>query len=385
MPGGPIRVRIGAALLVVRHAALGAQLAHGDVLGDAVLDVLEAEVVGVEHLAGVDGVEVVLGALAPRHRDHPVEVVADHLRLAVALAHPLEAAELALDLLADVLGHVGLVDLRAQLVGDRRVVLAQLAPDRLHLLAQDVLALLLGGALLDVVADALAHLQLGEPLALEGQRQVQALGDVERLEQPDLLLEGQVGGVARGVGERAGLDDRAHPGRDAAVVAAQLEDLLDDRAVLAHQLARAAVDRGGVGRLGHLDAQAAHRVGLGGAGDAAHDALQLHATAAAGQADALGDVGDRADRRVLALMTGDEQDAVVVAGIDRQRHVHGGEDDGVVEGDDEEVLRVGHGWSLASGGLLRVQLYHGSQLRRLRSSPGSVRGGGPPVDRPALS
>ncbi len=67
------------------------------------------------------------------------------------------------------------------------VVLAELAADRLHLLAQDVLALLLGGALLDVVADLAPHLQLGEPLALHAEGELQALGDVGRLEDLDLL------------------------------------------------------------------------------------------------------------------------------------------------------------------------------------------------------
>ena len=123
-----------------------------------------------------------------------------------------------------------------------RVVLAELLLDRLHLLAQEVLALLLLGAGLDVLADALAHLQLGQPLALEAQGELEALGDVERLQQLDLLVEGQVGRVAGGVGERAGLGDRAHERRDAAVVAAQLEDLLDHGAVLALELAGAAVD-----------------------------------------------------------------------------------------------------------------------------------------------
>ena len=167
MPGGPIRVRIAPDLLVGGDAALLAQLLDRDVLDDAVLDVLEAGVVGVEHLARVDGVEAVLGALAPRHGDQPVEVGADHLGLAAALAHALEAAELALGLLAHVVGHAGLLDLRAVLVDDRAVVLAELAADRLHLLAQHVLALLLGGALLDVLADAAADLQLGQALALE--------------------------------------------------------------------------------------------------------------------------------------------------------------------------------------------------------------------------
>ena len=80
-------------------------------------------------------------------------------------------------------------------------------------------------------------------LALQLDRQLEALGDVERAQQLDLLLVVEVGGVAGRVGQRAGLDDRAQEGRDAAVVAAQLEDLLDDRAVLALELARAPVDR----------------------------------------------------------------------------------------------------------------------------------------------
>jgi hypothetical protein len=348
------RVRPGPCRL---RGTLGAQLAHGDVLDDPVLDVLETGVVGVEDLARARRIEVLLGALAPRDRDHPLEVGADHLRLAAAalLAHPLEPAELALDLLAHVLGHLRLGDLRAQLVVDRRVVLAELAADRLHLLAQHVLALLLGGALLDVVADPPAHLQLGEPLALVPERQLEALGHVGGLEQLHLLREGQIRRVAGGVGERPGLDDRAHPGRDAPVVAAQLEDLLDDRAVLAHELARAAVDRGGVGRRRHLDAQVARGVGARGAGDASGQALEHRAGRPAGQADAVGDTGDRADGGVLAVVARHQQDLLVVAHGDREREVHGREDDGVVERDQQQRLGLGHG-VLRGAGKLRAQL-----------------------------
>ena len=56
----------------------------------------------------------------------------------------------------------------------------------------------------------------------------------------------------------------------AGVGAAQLEDLLDDGAVLALEVARAAVDGHVVGVLGDLDAQAALGVGGAGADDAAH-------------------------------------------------------------------------------------------------------------------
>jgi hypothetical protein len=166
---------------VVGDAALDPQLAHRQVLGDALLHVLEAGVIGVEHLARVHRVEPLLGALRPRHRDQPVEVRADHRRLAGLLAHPLEPAELALRLLADGVGHAGLLDLGAVLLGDRRVVLAELLADGVHLPPQQVLALLLLGAGLDVLADALADLKLGQAAALQLERQREPVDDVDRL------------------------------------------------------------------------------------------------------------------------------------------------------------------------------------------------------------
>ena len=178
--------------------------------------------------------------------------------LGALLADRLEPVELALGLPANLLGHLGLLDLRAVLVDDRALVLAELLADRLHLLAQDVLALLLLHARLDVVADAAAHLELGQPLALERDGELEPLAQVDGLEDRDLLLEAEVRRVADRVGEGAGLGDRADERRDAAVVAAHLEDLLDDRAVLALELLDAAVH--GlllVGPLVDLDAQLA--------------------------------------------------------------------------------------------------------------------------------
>ena len=352
MPGGPISVRIAPGLGVGLDPALLAQLAHRQVLGDAVLDVLEAGVVGVEHRARRDRVEVLLGALAPRHRDQPVEVGADHARLARLLAHPLEAGELLERLLLDLLGHLGVLDLRAVLVGDRRLVLAELLADRVHLLAQEVLALLLLGALLHVLADALAHLQLGQALALQLDGQLEALGHVERAQQLDLLLVVRGGGVAGGVGQRAGLDDRAQERRDAAVVAAQLEDLLDGRAVLALELARAPVDGDLVGALVDLDAQLAAGAGLGGADQRAVLAGDGDGAAAAGQADLLGDLGDRADLEELVLVARHEHDALVVADVDRQRDAHVGEHDGVVERDQPQTRAWDRraGWWASSEG-----------------------------------
>ena len=61
MPGGPIRVRIAPERLSSSIAALLAELAHGQVLDDPLLHVLEAGVVGVEHLARDLRVEPLLG------------------------------------------------------------------------------------------------------------------------------------------------------------------------------------------------------------------------------------------------------------------------------------------------------------------------------------
>ena len=158
-------------------------------------------------------------------------------------------------------GISGLGDLRPVLLDDGRLVLAELLADRVELAAQDVLALLLLDPGLDVLLDAPAHLHERQALALHLERELEALADVDRLEELDLLLEGQVGRVAGGVGERAGLADRAHEGGDAAVVAAQLEDLLDDRAVLALELADPPVDGLVVRALLDLDEEPALAVG----------------------------------------------------------------------------------------------------------------------------
>ena len=325
-----------AGALVLADAALLAQLAHGDVLDDAVLDVLEAGVVGVQHLTRVHRVEALVGALLPRHGDQPVEVGADHRALARLLAHALEAGQLALGLLAHVVRHAGFLDLRAVLVDDRGVVLAELLADRLHLLAQEVLALLLLGAGLDVVADAPAHLQLGQPLALHRERLLEPLGHVERLQQLDLLLVAEVGRVAGGVRQRARLADRAQEGGDAAVVAAQLEDLLDHGAVLALEVAGRAVDGLVVGVRGDLDAQVAARVGLSRADRGAVQAVQRDGATAAGQAHPLDDLGHGADARERVLGARHEHHTLLVADVDGERDGHVREDDRVVDRDQQQ-------------------------------------------------
>ncbi len=301
--------------------------------------------VGVEHLPRRGRVEPLLGALGPRHGHEPVEVGADHRALARLLAHGLEPPDLLLGLLAHGLGHARLLDLLAVLLRHRGVVVAQLLADRLHLLAQEVVALLLLGAGLHVVADPAADLELGEPLALEGERLLEPLGHVEGLQQLHLLLVVEVGRVARGVGQRAGLGDRAHEGGHAAVVAAQLEDLLDHGAVLALEVARLAVDGLVIGVRRDLHAQVARGVGVGSARDPAVQAGQRHRAAAARQAHLLHHLGHRPHGGELVARARDQQHALLVADVDGEGHGHVWEDDGVVQRNEQEGV---HGFHLHS-------------------------------------
>ena len=104
-PGGPARARITPA----RSSSISrsrAELAHGEVLEDALLDVLQARVVGLQdRLRGVH-VVLLVGEDAPRHVEQPVEVGADRGALG-PLGAGLEATELALGLLAGLLRQVG--------------------------------------------------------------------------------------------------------------------------------------------------------------------------------------------------------------------------------------------------------------------------------------
>ncbi len=171
-----------------RPVQVALELAHGEVLEDAVLDLLEVVVVAVEDLARVLDVEVVLARGVPGQRDDPVEVGADDRVLGAGRLDLGQALELALGGLADLVGQLELVELLAQLadLGLLLVGLAELLLDRLELLAQEVLALRLVDLGAHVGLDLGAQLEHLE-LAREDARELaQPLLDVGLFEQ--LLL-----------------------------------------------------------------------------------------------------------------------------------------------------------------------------------------------------
>ena len=133
--------------------------------------------------------------------------------------------------------------------------------------------------------------------------------DVEGLEQLDLLLHRQVGGVAGHVGHLLGVGEAAD-GVGEAAGAPRLEDVLDDGLVLARQLGRAVAGRGRVDGLG-VDPQRVAGAGDAGADRGAVQAADDEGAEAASQLTGVLDRGHDADPGVAAVDAGDEEEALV--------------------------------------------------------------------------
>lgn len=373
------------------EAPVAAPLAHGQVLGDALLHVLQARVLGVEHGLGALDVVGVLGALAPRHLQDRVEPGADPGALGRLVGGPLQLVDLLERGLADLLGQVGGLDPGAVVVGLLAfllaVDLAQLLADGFELAAQQELALLLVDALLDVLGDGLGHVLLGEVVAQLLGGDLQAGDRVGGLQQFDLLLGGQERRVAGVVGERGHVVDGLDPVDDLPG-AALAQPGGGERLVLLHQLGDLAGQRIGNGLVdpGALDPERGARAG--GAGADAHPApaADQGARVAVGQAADLLDRAEHAGGGVRAVDARDEEDAGLaglgpgggLGGLHRGPYLgvaqvqgddHAGQDHFVVE------RQHGQGERCEGGGLSSHDLPFGSQveLHRLNErEPGIV-------------
>ncbi len=193
MPGADVRVLAGRLQLRAGQAPSavdllgqlpGPELPDGQEFQHAVLHVLQAVVVLVEHFVGVVQVEVVVGAAVPGQFGDPLQVGADDLGLHRLAPGAFQPAQLALDLDAGLVGQVQLVELRAELVDlAALLVLAQFLLDRLELLAEVHLALALAQLLLHVRLDLGLRLEHAD-LALDvDQDPPHPLLDAERLQQ----------------------------------------------------------------------------------------------------------------------------------------------------------------------------------------------------------
>ncbi len=172
-------------------------------------------------------------------------------------------------------------------------------------------------------------------------RQLQAGADVDLLQQAQLLLVGDVGAEAGGVGQSTRLLDRTQEGGDAVVGAAQLEDLFDHGAVLTRQLLGVLVIGMTVVDLLYVDAQGAIVTLLAGDRGAGQPAVQAdhgRGGTAAARTAALDHLGDDADAAVLAVAAGQEEDALLITGVNRQGRGDAGENECIVKRNQE----IGH-------------------------------------------
>ncbi len=101
-----------------RRLAVRRELAHREIFDDAALDLLEAEMVGVEDAPRLGDVDRLLLGQRPGQFDQPVEIGPDHAVFAGGLGHALQAAKLLARLVVDLLRHLG--------VGDRLLELGDL-------------------------------------------------------------------------------------------------------------------------------------------------------------------------------------------------------------------------------------------------------------------
>src|SRR5581483_7916810 len=172
-----------------RAADVVLELRDGEVLEDALLDLLEVVVVLIEDPARSLEVEVVLRGLVPGQGQEPFQVGPDDAVLGCGRRQLLEARELAVRGLCDLLRQTERLEPFPQLVhlGLVLVALAELFLDCLELLAEEVLALTLLELRLDLGLDLRPELEHLELTAEDPRDVAQPLLDLDELEQPLLL------------------------------------------------------------------------------------------------------------------------------------------------------------------------------------------------------
>src|SRR6516164_3768164 len=146
-----------------RASQLVGALLHGEIFDDALLDLLETIVIGIEYLLGERQVFLDLRLLIPRNREQPVEIIAHDGCFRRHRRHLTQLLELVLRLLTRLFREFGVLDLFFEL-GEfvLAVLVAQFLLDRLHLLVEVVLALRLLHLTLHPRADALFYLKDGD-------------------------------------------------------------------------------------------------------------------------------------------------------------------------------------------------------------------------------
>ena len=185
---------------LVVETAIAAQLPYCQVLDDAVFDVLETGVVGVEDLPGRPEIETILRLAAPRDLEHGFQPRPYPPVFRALLAGSLEAVDLALDALGSGRWHGGGLELLAVVGGTVRGSFAELSPDGFELLPQQVFPLGLVDSLGGVFTDPTADRNFRQHLVHPGKNLFEPVPHSEGLEDLHLLRQGEIGRIHGEVG-----------------------------------------------------------------------------------------------------------------------------------------------------------------------------------------
>ena len=180
------------------------QLAYGEELENAVLDLVEAVMIFVQNLFGQFDIADFPGLLLPGHREQPVDVIARYGRLRRHWRHHLDSAKFLMRLLIGILRHAGYFDLAPQFLGfGFFVLLAEFLLDRLDLFVEVVLFLGAFHLALHAILDGPIDLKLLELLVEYFCQALAALYWIEHFDELLFFLDGEYKMGANDVGHTA--------------------------------------------------------------------------------------------------------------------------------------------------------------------------------------
>ena len=271
------------------------ELTNSQKLKDALLDLLETVVLGVQNVLGGLDVANLLRTLLPGHGEQPIEIVAADGGFRGHRRHEFEALELLDGLFVDFLGHARGVDLLLQLVDFALFAAAEFLLDGFELFVEVVLLLCALHLALYARVDAAIDIELFEFDFQDVADAVQTLDGIHGFEQVLFFVDRKLKIGRNGVREARGIVNAR--GRDHRVVIQALREL-DELLVKAGNFLNGLLDL-----RRRLDAGAekpdggAEKAFFSGNGNGAGalDALDEDLDIAVRQLHALHDVGERAD------------------------------------------------------------------------------------------
>ncbi|VTQ30320.1 Uncharacterised protein [Pseudomonas aeruginosa] len=190
-------------------------LLHGEILENALLDLFQAIMVGIEDVFRLGEIMAHLALGLPRHVQQPVYVGTHHGGFRRHRRHLLELVQLGSGLGVRLLGQAGGVDALLQLLDFvvPFVDIAEFLLNGLHLLIQVVLALAALHLLLDPAADTLFHLQQVDLGIQQRQDMLDPRRQVGDLQDVLLLLDLQRHVRGHGIDQPARLVDAVQRGK----------------------------------------------------------------------------------------------------------------------------------------------------------------------------